>query len=90
MIFGAQVTASTDTQPCDHRVAAVGYSGERLTWRTSASKGGSQPIPSADVVGYSRLRAMDEIGTLFRLNALRPGLIDPANAAPSGVPASSR
>src|ERR1700726_3638775 len=41
-------------------------------------------IPSADVVGYSRLMGMDEAGTLSRLNALRRQLIDPTIAAHSG------
>ena len=41
-------------------------------------------ILSADVVGYSRLMGIDEVGTLSRLNALRRELIDPAIAAHSG------
>ena len=34
-------------------------------------------ILSADVVGYSRLMAVDEAGTLDRLKALRREVIDP-------------
>jgi adenylate cyclase len=41
-------------------------------------------IMSADVVGYSRLMGLDEVGTLSRLNALRRELIDPAISAHSG------
>ena len=43
---------------------------ERLQRRLAA-------IPSADVVGYSRLMGIDEAGTLARLKALRRDLIDP-------------
>ncbi len=50
---------------------------ERLQRRLAA-------ILSADVVGYSRLMGIDEAGTLFRLNALRRELIDPAIASHSG------
>ena len=50
---------------------------ERLQRRLAA-------IPSADVVGYSRLMGVDEAGTLSRLNALRRELIDPAITAHSG------
>jgi len=50
---------------------------ERLQRRLAA-------ILSADVVGYSRLMGMDEVGTLSRLNALRRELIDPTIAAHSG------
>src|SRR5262247_3978846 len=38
-------------------------------------------ILAADVVGYSRLMADDESGTLARLKALRSGVIDPTVAA---------
>lgn len=41
-------------------------------------------ILSADVVGYSRLMGLDEVGTLSRLNALRRELIEPTIAAYSG------
>ena len=34
-------------------------------------------ILAADVVGYSRLMAADEAGTLARLKALRKDLIEP-------------
>ncbi len=34
-------------------------------------------ILAADMVGYSRLMAEDEAGTLVRLKALRANLIDP-------------
>ena len=34
-------------------------------------------IVAADMVGYSRLMAADEVGTLERLKALRKDLIDP-------------
>ena len=34
-------------------------------------------IMSADVVGYTRLMAADEAGTLERLKAVRRSLIDP-------------
>jgi adenylate cyclase len=51
--------------------------GERIQRRLAA-------ILSADVVGYSRLMGMDEVGTLSRLNALRRKLIDPTIAAHSG------
>ena len=47
---------------------------ERLQRRLAA-------ILAADVVGYSRLMGIDEIGTLKRLKTLRRGLIDPAIAA---------
>jgi adenylate cyclase len=50
---------------------------ERLQRRLAA-------ILSADVVGYSRLMGLDEVGTLSRLNALRRKLIDPTIAAHSG------
>jgi adenylate cyclase len=50
---------------------------ERLQRRLAA-------ILSADVVGYSRLMGIDEVGTLSRLNALRRELIDPTIAAHSG------
>lgn len=51
--------------------------GERIQRRLAA-------ILSADVVGYSRLMGMDEVGTVSRLNALRRELIDPTVAAYSG------
>ncbi|MEE9195578.1 MAG: hypothetical protein V3U44_07025 [Alphaproteobacteria bacterium] len=35
----------------------------------------------SDMVGYSRLMATDEVGTLARLKALRTELIDPEIAA---------
>ena len=38
----------------------------------------------ADVVGYSRLAAADEVRTLSRLRGLRSDLIDPAIAAHHG------
>lgn len=41
-------------------------------------------ILSADVVGYSRLMAADETGTLTRLEALRRELIDPSIAGHRG------
>ena len=41
-------------------------------------------ILSADVVGYSRLMAVDEAGTLGRLKALRHAVIDPLIARHSG------
>jgi len=50
---------------------------ERLQRRLAA-------VLSADVVGYSRLMAEDEAGTLSRLNALRRRLIDPTIGAHSG------
>jgi TolB-like protein/Flp pilus assembly protein TadD len=50
---------------------------ERLQRRLAA-------ILSTDVVGYSRLMSLDEVGTLSRLTALRRDLIDPAIAAHSG------
>ena len=50
---------------------------ERLQRRLAA-------ILSADVVGYSRLMGIDEVGTLARLKALRRDLIDPMIAAHSG------
>ena len=50
---------------------------ERLQRRLAA-------VLSADVVGYSRLMALDEAGTLSRLSALRRELIDPTIAAHSG------
>ena len=46
---------------------------ERLQGRLAA-------ILSADVVGYSRLMAVDETGTLSRLKTLRAVLIDPTIA----------
>ena len=50
---------------------------ERLQLRLAA-------ILAADVVGYSRLMGIDEIGTLKRLKTLRRDLIDPAIAAHAG------
>jgi class 3 adenylate cyclase len=41
-------------------------------------------ILAADVVGYSRLMGIDEVGTLRRLRAYRGELIDPAIAARRG------
>ncbi|MDR3421440.1 MAG: adenylate/guanylate cyclase domain-containing protein [Xanthobacteraceae bacterium] len=41
-------------------------------------------ILSADVVGYSRLMGIDEVGTLARLKALRRDVIDPNIAGHSG------
>ena len=41
-------------------------------------------ILAADVVGYSRLMAADEAGTLAALKALRADVIDPAIAAANG------
>ena len=38
----------------------------------------------ADMVGYSRLIGLDDVGTLERLRALRSGLIDPALAEHGG------
>ena len=38
----------------------------------------------ADMVGYSRLIGLDDVGTLERLRALRSGLIDPAIAEHGG------
>jgi class 3 adenylate cyclase len=47
-------------------------------------------ILAADVVGYSRLMAADEDGTLERLKALRRELLDPKIAAHHGrIPGSS-
>src|SRR5258706_16453258 len=46
---------------------------ERLQRRLAA-------ILSADVVGYSRLMGIDEVGTLSRLTRLRRDLIDPTIA----------
>jgi adenylate cyclase len=50
---------------------------ERLQRRLAA-------VLSADVVGYSRLMGLDEVGTLARLNTLRRELIDPSIAAHAG------
>ena len=50
---------------------------ERLQRRLAA-------ILATDVVGYSRLMGIDEVGTLARLKAMRRDLIDPAIAAHSG------
>ncbi len=41
-------------------------------------------ILAADMVGYSRLMAEDEAGTLARLKALRADLIDPTIAGQGG------
>lgn len=41
-------------------------------------------ILAADVVGYSRLMAADEVGTLRALKAVRKELVDPALAAYGG------
>jgi TolB-like protein len=41
-------------------------------------------ILAADVVGYSRLMGIDEVGTLSRLNDLRRELFDPTIASHSG------
>ena len=38
----------------------------------------------ADMVGYSRLIGLDDVGTLERLRALRSGLIDPSIAEHGG------
>ena len=51
---------------------------ERLVERRLAA------ILAADVVGYSRLMGIDEVGTLRRLRAYRGELIDPAIAARRG------
>jgi adenylate cyclase len=51
---------------------------ERLVERRLAA------ILAADVVGYSRLMGIDEIGTLRRLRVYRAELIDPAIAARRG------
>ena len=56
---------------------------EGILWPKSAFRR-LAAIPSADVVGYSRLMGIDEAGTLSRLNALRRELIDPTIAAHSG------
>ena len=76
-----------DRHPCptSHKVASDrGFpeesnllAEERLQLRLAA-------ILAADVVGYSRLMGIDEIGTLKRLKTLRRGLIDPAIAAHAG------
>ncbi len=50
---------------------------ERATRRLAA-------ILAADVVGYSRLMAADEAGTLAALKAHRKELIDPKTAEHSG------
>jgi adenylate cyclase len=50
---------------------------ERLQRRLAA-------ILSADVVGYSRLMGIDEVGTLARLKAMRRDIIDPLVSAHSG------
>ena len=42
-------------------------------------------ILAADVVGYSRLMAVDEVGTLRALKAHRKKLIDPIIAAHRGI-----
>ena len=42
-------------------------------------------ILAADVVGYSRLMAVNEVGTLRTLKAHRKQIIDPAIAAHGGV-----
>lgn len=52
-------------------------SGQRIQRRLAA-------ILAADVVGYSRLMAADEAGTLDRLRLLRSDLIDPLIAKHSG------
>ena len=52
-------------------------SGERVERRLAA-------ILAADMVGYSRLMAADEEGTLARLKLLRTELLDPAIAAHQG------
>ena len=41
-------------------------------------------VVHADVVGYSRLIGLDDLGTLERLRALRTTLIDPAIDEHSG------
>ena len=41
-------------------------------------------VLAADVVGYSRLMEVDEIGTLARLKTIRLELIDPAIAKCKG------
>ena len=50
---------------------------ERLQRRLAA-------ILATDVVGYSRLMGIDEVGTLARLKAIRRDLIDPSIAVHSG------
>jgi adenylate cyclase len=42
-------------------------------------------ILAADVVGYSRLVAADEAGTIVRLKALRTELIEPVIAEHHGL-----
>ena len=44
----------------------------------------------ADMVGYSRLIGLDDIGTLERLRTLRSGLIDPRSKASSLLEAIHR
>ena len=41
-------------------------------------------ILAADVVGYSRLMAADEVGTLARFNAARMDIVEPAIAEHGG------
>ena len=58
--------------------------------RTSDAIGGSSGgrklivVVYADIVGYSRLIALDDIGTLERLRVLRRDVIDPAIAEHGG------
>ena len=47
-------------------------------------------IVSADVVGYSRLMGVDEVGTLAPLRAYRAEMIDDKIAQPGGVTISGR
>ena len=44
----------------------------------------------ADMVGYSRLIGLDDVGTLQRLRALRASLIDPAVEEHGGEPRKGR
>ena len=55
-------------------------SGSNVSDLIGRSPGGRKLIAVvyADVVGYSRLIGLDDLGTLERLRALRTGLIDPA------------
>jgi hypothetical protein len=47
-------------------------------------------VLATDVVGYSRLMGVDEVGTLTMLKALRRELIDPAIAGATAAASSRR
>ena len=52
--------------------------------RLRRSNAGLLPILAADIVGYSRLMGVDEVGTLTALKSHRREIVDPTIAAHKG------